>query len=71
MSDNVNKPAHYQGDNGVEAIDIIESASENFGLSFRECNALKYILRHRQKGGAESLRKAIWYLEREIQKNYE
>lgn len=37
------------------------------GLGFFEGNILKYITRHRQKGGVEDLKKAQHYLERLIQ----
>jgi hypothetical protein len=55
-------PRHYQA-GGIEAIDVIEA----FGLNYRLGNVVKYILRAGQKGPrAEDLRKAAWYLEREI-----
>jgi hypothetical protein len=58
----VNRPAHYtQHPSGIEAIEIC--GYMNFCLG----NALKYILRADYKNNAiEDLRKAIWYLEREI-----
>ncbi len=60
----VNHPTHYQGKD-IEAIDVIES----FDLGFNLGNAIKYILRAGKKGGKEEdLRKAIWYLQREITK---
>ncbi|MDO5742482.1 MAG: DUF3310 domain-containing protein [Vagococcus sp.] len=61
-TDYVNHPEHYkQGD--IEAIDIIE----NFSLNYHLGNVLKYILRHERKGKPlEDLRKAQWYLNREI-----
>lgn len=58
----VDHPKHYQGATGIEAIDVIEG----FGLNFHTGNAVKYILRHRNKGGIEDLQKAVWYLQREI-----
>jgi hypothetical protein len=63
-ADLVNSPPHYrQGD--VECIDAIESAltAEEF-RGYCKGNALKYIWRERHKGQDESLKKAIWYLER-------
>ena len=46
---------------GVEVIDITELFGFNLG------NALKYILRHNHKSApVEDLRKAIFYLEREV-----
>jgi|688.fasta_scaffold34048_4 hypothetical protein len=64
--DQVNHPPHYkQGD--VECIDAIESAltAEEF-RGHCKANALKYIWRERHKGQDESLKKAIWYLERAL-----
>lgn len=62
MSDAVNNPAHYtQG--SIECIDAIKAAltPEEF-RGFCKGNALKYVWRERNKGGAESLAKAQWYL---------
>lgn len=59
----VNHPSHYN--QGIEAIDVIES----WGLNFSLGNAIKYILRAPHKGKElEDLRKAKWYLEREIKR---
>lgn len=64
MSDPVNNPAHYKA-GGLEAIDVIEA----FELGFRLGNAVKYILRAGRKLDAlEDLKKARWYLDREIGK---
>lgn len=58
----VNHPSHYQGKR-FEVIDIIE----DYDLGFNLGNAIKYILRAGHKDGYEQdLKKAIWYLEREI-----
>tara|TARA_Y100001970_G_scaffold279577_1_gene387171 strand:+ start:2016 stop:2291 length:276 start_codon:yes stop_codon:yes gene_type:complete len=60
----IDHPDHYQA-KGMEAIDVIEAYNLNFSLG----SALKYILRAGKKPGelsAEDLKKAIWYLEREI-----
>lgn len=60
--DMVKHPTHYQGKQ-FEVIDIIE----DFGLGFCLGNAIKYILRAGKKENREKdLRKAIWYLEREL-----
>jgi hypothetical protein len=62
--DLVNSPLHYQG-NRFEVIDIID----DFGLSFNTGNAIKYILRADKKGNKkQDLRKALWYLEHELNK---
>jgi hypothetical protein len=64
MNDAVDHPAHYGGkDNPHEAIKVIEA----WGLGFCLGNCIKYISRAGKKGDAlEDLRKARWYLEREI-----
>ena len=61
--DVVNHPKHYQGADGMEAIDVIKAFKLNFHLG----NVVKYILRKDSKGDAlQDLKKAKWYLEREI-----
>lgn len=65
MSDPVNHPAHYT-DGKIEVIDFIEDK----GLGFCLGNAVKYISRAGKKDSAktiEDLKKAAWYLNREIQ----
>lgn len=58
----VDHPSHYQGKR-FEVIDIIE----DYDLGFNLGNAIKYILRAGHKDAYEQdLKKAIWYLEREI-----
>jgi hypothetical protein len=66
VSETVDHPAHYGGDgNPFEAINVIEA----WGLGFCLGNSLKYICRAGKKGNAlEDLRKAQWYLAREIQR---
>lgn len=63
MKDNVNHPDHYTSHpSGLECIEV--TAHMNFCLG----NAVKYIWRAGLKDNAlEDLRKAIWYLEREIE----
>lgn len=62
--DAVNHPAHYtEHPSGVECIQITEHMGFNLG------NATKYIWRCDLKLDAvEGLKKAIWYLERELAK---
>ena len=64
MADMVNPPPHYTSHpSGVEAIDICE----HYGFSIG--NAIKYLWRAGLKGDAiEDLKKARWYLDREIQR---
>lgn len=60
----VNHPSHYGGENNpYEAIKVIEA----WGLNFNLGNTAKYISRAGKKGALiEDLRKARWYLDREI-----
>ncbi|MEO2046460.1 MAG: DUF3310 domain-containing protein [Pirellulales bacterium] len=62
MPDFVNHPPHYsQG--GIECIDVIEA----YELGYHLGNATKYILRAGRKDDVvQDLRKAVWYLNREI-----
>ena len=64
MVDNVNFPPHYrQHPSGIECIQVTEH------MGFCLGNAVKYIWRADLKGDAiEDLRKARWYLDREIEK---
>ena len=64
MSDPVNHPAHYTWlPNGLEVIDV----TENF--NFNRGNAIKYIMRAGQKENEiQDLQKAVWYLNREIER---
>lgn len=62
--DNVNHPAHYTRGK-FEVIDVIE----DWELGFHLGNTVKYIARAGHKGDRrEDLRKARWYLDREINK---
>lgn len=64
MADTVNHPPHYGGgENPYEAIKVIEA----WGLGFCLGNVVKYISRAGKKGAlVEDLKKARWYLDREI-----
>jgi hypothetical protein len=64
--DNVNHPAHYQLPGGGETIDFIDAACGSGAEYYYQGNILKYVCRYREKGGAESLKKARWYLDRLI-----
>lgn len=62
--DNVNHPSHYNSGD-IEVIDAIEDWNLDFCLG----NAVKYIARADHKGKpVEDLEKAIWYLEREVER---
>ena len=69
----VNHPAHYGGvDNPYEAIKVIEAWKLGFCLG----NTVKYISRagkksligNTEKEHLQDLKKAAWYLDREIQR---
>jgi hypothetical protein len=64
--DMVNHPPHYC-DGGIETADFIEAKA----LNWHRGNAVKYISRAGKKGSAteaEDIRKAIWYLERDLKR---
>ena len=61
-ADPVNNPAHYTV-GGIETIDFIEAKQLGYNLG----NVVKYLTRADHKGNKmEDLRKAQWYLAREI-----
>jgi len=62
MFDPVEHPAHYKV-GGIETIDFIEAKKLNYNIG----NVIKYLTRADYKGNKmEDLRKAQWYLTREI-----
>lgn len=64
LENKVNHPAHYNTGN-IEVIDAIE----DWNLGFNLGNVIKYVARADHKGNpTEDLRKALWYLSREIKK---
>ena len=69
MAERVNHPPHYNA-GGIECIDALEAAT--IGLegieAFCTANAIKYLWRWKKKNGAEDLQKAIWYINRLIQR---
>jgi len=61
MEDKINHPQHYTSHpSGIECIRITEHMNFNLG------NVIKYCWRTEHKNGLEDLKKARWYLEREI-----
>ena len=63
---NINHPSHYNT-GSIEVIDAIES----WQLNFSRGNAIKYIARAGRKDGEteiDDLRKAQWYIQREIER---
>lgn len=59
MAQDAVNPAHYQGDYVMRVI-------EDFKLGFCLGNVTKYVLRSENKNKLEDLKKARWYLDREI-----
>lgn len=63
--DPINNPSHYAEGRKYETIEVIE----DWQLSYRLGNAVKYVSRAGRKDPAktvEDLKKAIWYINREI-----
>ena len=67
--DNVDRPIHYAA-GSIECIDAIEAqlSAEEF-RGYLKGNIIKYIWREKHKGKIESLKKALWYLNRLIKPN--
>ena len=66
VCDNVNHPAHYNHGK-IEVVDFIKDQHLGFHLG----NAVKYISRAGRKNPdktVEDLRKAVWYINRQIQR---
>jgi hypothetical protein len=62
--DVVNHPQHYKT-GGIETIDFIEAKGLNYHLG----NVVKYVSRAEYKGASlQDLKKAAWYLAREIER---
>ena len=61
LPNNVNNPKHYTSHpSGIECIQVTEHMNFNLG------NAVKYLWRTDHKNGLEDLKKARWYINREI-----
>lgn len=75
--DKVNHPHHYDLPGGSQAIDVITDMLDDTEIEgYFKGNIIKYIARYKKKGGAESLKKARWYLNklialREVQEEIE
>ena len=64
QKETINHPSHYNCGN-IEAIDFIEDQNLNFSRG----SAIKYIVRAGHKDDElEDLKKARWYIEREIER---
>jgi hypothetical protein len=64
LKEEVDHPDHYNSSpSGVECIDVAEHMPFNVG------NAMKYLWRCDEKSNAiQDLKKAIWYIERELKR---
>jgi len=63
--DMVNRPPHYIGRNGIEAIDVVDGFFHDDPYL---ATIFTYIARCKHKGRLlEDLRKAKWYLDRKVQ----
>lgn len=62
MSEEINHPDRYAGGK-YECIEVmIDIFGVEFVRNFCVLNAFKYLWRHKQKGGTEDIKKAVWYL---------
>lgn len=63
MSDMIMHPEHYQGEFGMEVIDVIENFTANLtGIEATDTgNIIKYACRWKRKNGVEDLEKIKWY----------
>lgn len=65
--DKVNHPRHYDLPGGGQAIDVIDDMLDDTEIEgYYKGNIINYIARYKGKGGAESLKKARWYLDKLI-----
>lgn len=60
----VSHPNHYQSENGIEVIDVMEAFTSDLkGIEAVDTSqVLKYICRWKNKNGLQDLEKAQWYL---------
>lgn len=63
MKSSITHPSHYNRGR-IEVIDFINDQQLNFNLG----NVIKYVCREADKGGIEDLKKAVQYLEFEIER---
>ena len=69
QKENVNHPSHYiQGK--FETIEVIEEFTKDLDGIEAFCigNAVKYLSRWSYKNGVEDLKKAVWYINRIIER---
>ena len=67
--DMLSHPSHYQSENGLEVIDVIEAFTSDLkGIEATDTgNIIKYICRWKNKNGLQDLKKAMWYLDHLIE----
>ena len=66
LKEMVNHPDHYISK--YECIDVMEEVFGSQAVKdFCICNAFKYLWRYKKKNGIEDLKKARWYLDKEIE----
>ncbi len=70
LSKLVNHPDHYTN-SSIETIDMIESITAEGFHYYLEGNILKYLARYRHKNGIQDLQKALWYLNKLIEVQYD
>ena len=63
MKSSITHPSHYNRGR-IEVIDFINDQQLNFNLG----NVIQYVCREADKGGTEDLKKAVQYLEFEIER---
>lgn len=63
MNDMIMHPEHYQGEFGMEVIDVIENFTAGLtGIEATDTgNIIKYACRWKKKNGVEDLEKIKWY----------
>ena len=68
-NDMVNHPTHYTGGK-IECIDALESAVTDLNGIEAVCtaNAIKYLWRWKHKNGKQDLQKAVWYINKLMDK---
>ena len=66
----VSHPGHYQSENGLEVIDVIEAFTKDLtGVEATDTgNIIKYACRWHKKNGIQDLEKILWYTSHLIKK---
>ena len=66
---NVSHPRHYQSENGIEVIEVIEAFTADLrGIEATDTgNIIKYACRWKKKNGIQDLEKILWYTQHLIE----